>query len=107
VAGQGLNLGIRDAAALAHVLSDAYLKGEDIGDVRVLKRYERWRKTENLVMLGFTDLLDRMFSNSWWPAIALRRFGLWLLRTVPPIKKFALRLMTGFVGRRSFLGQGY
>ena len=106
VAGQGLNLGIRDAAALAQVIQDAYQRGEDIGDLRVLKRYERWRKTENLAILGFTDFLDRMFSNRWWPAVQVRRLGLWLLRHIPPLKVFALKLMTGFVGRRPFLGKG-
>jgi 2-octaprenyl-6-methoxyphenol hydroxylase len=106
VAGQGLNLGIRDAAALAQVLQEAYQRGEDIGDLRVLKRYERWRKNENLAILGFTDFLDRMFSNTWWPLVQVRRFGLWLLRNVPPLKVFALKLMTGFVGRRPSLGKG-
>ncbi|MGD1930268.1 MAG: FAD-dependent hydroxylase [Leptolyngbyaceae cyanobacterium] len=106
VAGQGLNLGIRDAAALAQVLSEAYLRGEDVGDLRVLKRYERWRKKENLAILGFTDFLDRMFSNNWWPIVKLRRLGLWLLRTVPPLKVLALKFMTGFWGRRPALGKG-
>lgn len=106
VAGQGLNLGVRDAAALAQVLTEAYHRGEDVGSLRVLRRYERWRKRENLLMLGFTDFLDRMFSNTWWPVVQLRRLGLWLLRTVPPLKVFALRLMTGFVGRQPFLGKG-
>jgi 2-octaprenyl-6-methoxyphenol hydroxylase len=106
VAGQGLNLGIRDAAALAQVLSEAYLKGEDIGELRVLKRYERWRKKENLAILGFTDFLDRMFSNDWWPVVKIRRFGLWLLRNVPPLKIFSLKFMTGFWGRRPALGKG-
>jgi 2-octaprenyl-6-methoxyphenol hydroxylase len=105
VAGQGLNLGIRDAAALAQVLSEAYQRGEDIGQLTVLKRYERWRKLENLAILGFTDFLDRVFSNDWPPLVLLRRFGLWLLRTVPPLKIFALKLMTGFVGRTPFLGK--
>jgi 2-octaprenyl-6-methoxyphenol hydroxylase len=106
VAGQGLNLGIRDAAALAQVIQEAYAKGEDIGDLRVLKRYERWRKTENLAILGFTDFLDRLFSNHWWPLVQVRRLGLWLLRNVSPLKVFALKLMTGFVGRRPSLGKG-
>lgn len=105
VAGQGLNLGIRDAAALAQVLSEAYLRGEDVGDIRVLERYERWRKKENLAILGFTDFLDRMFSNNWWPIVVARRLGLWLLHTVPPLKVFALKLMTGFVGRRPSLSK--
>lgn len=106
VAGQGLNLGIRDAAALAQVIQEAYQRGEEIGDLRVLKRYERWRKNENLAILGFTDFLDRMFSNNWWPLVQVRRLGLWLLRNVPPLKVFALKLMTGFVGRRPALGKG-
>jgi 2-octaprenyl-6-methoxyphenol hydroxylase len=106
VAGQGLNLGIRDAAALAQVIAEAHLKGEDIGDLRVLKRYERWRKKENLAILGFTDFLDRLFSNDWWPIVKIRRLGLWLLRNVPPLKIFSLRFMTGFWGRRPSLSKG-
>ena len=85
---RGLNLGIRDAAALAQVIQEAYQRGEEIGDLRVLKRYERWRKNENLAILGFTDFLDRMFSNNWWPLVQVRRLGLWLLRNVPPLKVF-------------------
>ncbi|MFE1748168.1 FAD-dependent hydroxylase [Coleofasciculus sp. H7-2] len=99
VAGQGMNLGIRDAAAIAQVLQSAHNLGEDIGDIQVLKRYERWRKQENLTILGFTDFLDRMFSNNWLPVVAIRRFGLWMLRRIPPLKTYALQLMTGLRGR--------
>src|SRR6476646_1132732 len=99
VGGQGLNMGIRDAAALAQVLLQAHQKGEDIGDLRVLRRYERWRKLENLTILGFTDLLDRCFSNNWLPLVMIRRLGLWLMRTLRPFKHLALRLMTGQTGR--------
>lgn len=105
VGGQGMNLGIRDAAALAQVLHDAHQRGEDIGDIRILKRYERWRKTENLVILGFTDVLDRLFSNRWLPVVAVRRLGLWGLRTVQPLKVLALRLMTGLLGRHPQVAQ--
>ncbi|MEB3335858.1 MAG: FAD-dependent hydroxylase [Leptolyngbyaceae bacterium] len=105
VGGQGLNLGIRDAAALAQVLQTAFEQGEDIGDLRVLKRYERWRQRENLTILGFTDFLDRCFSNHWWPLVVIRRLGLWLLSSVPPCKVFALRLMTGLSGRLPQLAQ--
>ena len=104
--GQGLNMGIRDAAALAQVLQDAVKQGEDIGDVKVLKQYERWRRLENWTILGFTDLLDRMFSNSWLPAVAARRLGLWMLRTIQPVKSLVLRLMTGLLGRTPQLAQG-
>ncbi|MFB2920541.1 FAD-dependent hydroxylase [Aerosakkonema funiforme] len=99
VGGQGINMGIRDAGALAEIIQTAHQKGEDIGDIQVLKRYETWRKRENLAILGFTDFLDRIFSNNWLPVVAMRRFGLWILRTVPPIKVYALQLMTGLRGR--------
>lgn len=105
VGGQGLNLGIRDAAALAQVLQDAAQRSEDIGDLRVLRRYERWRRLENWTILGFTDFLDRMFSNHWLPAVVVRRLGLWMLRTVNPLKLLALRLMTGLLGRPPQLAQ--
>jgi 2-octaprenyl-6-methoxyphenol hydroxylase len=105
VGGQGLNMGIRDAAALAQVLQSAYQQGEDIGALQVLKRYERWRKRENLAILGFTDLLDRCFSNNWLPLVAVRRLGLWLLKTVHPAKSYALQLMTGLRGRTPKLAQ--
>ncbi len=99
VGGQGLNMGIRDAAALAQVLQDAAFRGEDIGDVKVLRRYERWRKLENWAILGFTDFLDRMFSNNWLPLVTTRRLGLWMLGKIHPLKSLALRLMTGLLGR--------
>lgn len=99
VGGQGLNLGLRDAAALAQVLREARKQGEDIGSLSVLRRYEKWRKGENLAILGFTDFLDRMFSNQWFPFIVLRRLGLWILRYLHPVKVFALQLMTGLKGR--------
>ncbi len=99
VAGQGMNLGIRDAAALAQILTAAHQQGEDIGDIQILKRYERWRKTENLTILGMTDFLDRMFSNNFLPIVAIRRFGLWMLRYIYPVKIYVLQLMTGLRGR--------
>ncbi|MGC9524114.1 MAG: FAD-dependent hydroxylase [Limnospira sp.] len=99
VGGQGLNMGIRDAGALAEILQAGFRAGEDIGDLRVLKRYERWRQRENLLILGFTDFLDRMFSGSWLPKVALRRWGLWGLRKVRSFRHLALRVMTGLMGR--------
>lgn len=105
VGGQGLNLGIRDAASLAQILQAAQEKGQDIGTIKVLKSYEAWRKLENLTILGFTDLLDRMFSNSWLPVVILRRLGLWLISYLKPLKILALRLMTGLLGRTPKLAQ--
>ncbi len=106
VGGQGLNMGIRDAAALAQVLQSAHNLGEDIGDLPVLKRYEHWRKQENLTILGFTDFLDRIFSNNWLPLVVVRRLGLWMLR-VRPLKIFALKLMTGLRGRPPQMAQRF
>lgn len=105
VGGQGLNLGIRDAACLAEVIQSACKKGQDIGTVKVLKRYEGWRKVENLTILGFTDLLDRMFSNDWLPIVTLRRLGLRLMNYLKPLKILALKLMTGLLGRAPRLTQ--
>jgi len=105
VGGQGLNMGIRDAAALAQVLQEAHLRQEDIGDSGVLKRYESWRKRENLAILGFTDFLDRMFSNNWLPLVATRRLGLLMLGRLRPLKTYALQLMTGLRGRPPRLAQ--
>ena len=99
VGGQGLNLGIRDAASLAQILQTAHSQKQDIGTIKVLKRYEGWRKIENLAILGFTDLLDRVFSNSWLPVVALRRMGLWMMSYLKPLRIFALKLMTGLLGR--------
>jgi len=100
VGGQGLNLGIRDVAALVQVLQQAYTSGEDIGDIQILKRYERWRQLENLTILGFTDLLDRIFSNNFWLAVIIRRLGLSLMQRIPILKVFSLKLMIGLLGRR-------
>lgn len=99
VGGQGMNLGIRDAASLAQVLITAHERGQDIGSLRVLQHYERWRKLENWAILGFTDLLDRCFSNRWWPLVTARRLGLRLMQMLPPVRFLALKLMTGLSGR--------
>jgi 2-octaprenyl-6-methoxyphenol hydroxylase len=99
VAGQGMNLGIRDAAALAEILIAADRAGEDIGSDAVLKRYTRWRKPENWAILAFTDFLDRMFSTRLFPIVIIRRLGLFLLDRIPGCKYLALRLMTGLAGK--------
>lgn len=105
VGGQGLNLGIRDAAALAQIITEAASTGKDIGDIRILKRYQSWRQTENLAILGFTDLLDRMFSNNFLPIVLVRRLGLLTMQKVPLVKIFALKLMIGMKGRTPKLAQ--
>jgi 2-octaprenyl-6-methoxyphenol hydroxylase len=99
VGGQGLNMGIRDAVALAEVLVQAAQAGEDWSSLKVLKRYERWRKRENWFTLSLTDLLNRAFSNRFWPLVIARRWGIWLLDGIGPFKRLILQLMTGFFGK--------
>lgn len=105
VGGQGVNLGIRDAAVLAEVLKTAHQQGLDIGELNVLRRYERWRKLENWKILAFTDFLDRLFSNNLLPIVVLRRFGLWMLQNLHPVKQLALRLMVGLSDRTPSLAK--
>jgi 2-octaprenyl-6-methoxyphenol hydroxylase len=99
VAGQGMNLGIRDAAALAEILVAAHQQGEDLGSAQVLQRYQNWRQPENWAILAFTDFLDRFFSTKLWPVVVARRIGLRLLQNIPGGKYLSLRLMTGLAGR--------
>ncbi len=99
VGGQGLNLGIRDAAVLGEILTQSSDRAEDIGDIKVLNRYEAWRKTENLAILGVTDLLDRSFSNNWLPMVFARRVGMTMMQNIPPLKRLALEIMTGLKGK--------
>lgn len=99
VGGQGLNMGIRDASALAEVLITAHRRREPLGNVSVLNRYGRWRRRENWVVLSMTDLLNRSFSNRWLPLVWLRRLGIVLLEYLPPLKWLALTVMTGRFGR--------
>ncbi len=105
VGGQGVNLGIRDAAALAEVLKIAHQQGHDLGELKTLRQYERWRKLENWKILAFTDFLDRLFSNTILPIVMLRRVGLWMLQNLHPVKQVALRLMVGLSDRPPKLAQ--
>ncbi|MEM9448918.1 MAG: FAD-dependent hydroxylase [Cyanobacteria bacterium P01_E01_bin.6] len=99
VGGQGLNLGVRDAAALAQVLTNAHRQGRDIGNLKVLKPYENWRRLENWIILGFTDVLDRVFSTGNPAIVLFRRFGLRLMARLGVLKYASLQLMTGMGGR--------
>ncbi|BAZ14138.1 2-octaprenyl-6-methoxyphenyl hydroxylase [Calothrix sp. NIES-4071] len=105
VGGQGLNLGIRDVAALAQVIQEAHVAGKDIGNIKVLKKYERWRQIENLTILGFTDILDRVFSNNFLPIVIVRRLGLLAMKYIPLIKVLSLKLMIGLLGRTPKIAQ--
>lgn len=106
LAGQGLNLGIRDVAALAEVLVDARRLGLDIGFGEVLARYESWRRTDNVVLAAVTDGLNRLFSNSFRPLALARDLGLAAVHRVPPLKRFFMRHAMGLVGELPRLVKG-
>jgi 2-octaprenyl-6-methoxyphenol hydroxylase len=98
VAGQGMNMGLRDVAALAELLVEAKRLGLDLGHGSVLDRYVRWRRFDNLLMLGLTDGLVRLFSNDV-PAIqAARDLGLAAVNRMGPMKRFFMRHAMGLVG---------
>ncbi|TXL71417.1 2-octaprenyl-6-methoxyphenyl hydroxylase [Vineibacter terrae] len=98
IAGQGWNLGLRDAAALAEVVADAYRLGLDIGHASVLADYERWRRVDSLSMIGATDTLNRLFSNDLAPLRVVRDVGLAAVNRLPPLRRFFMRHAMGLVG---------
>jgi 2-octaprenyl-6-methoxyphenol hydroxylase len=106
IAGQGLNLGIRDIAALAELIVDARRLGLDIAHPELLERYERWRRLDNLTLATVTDGLNRMFSNSLPPLRAARDFGLAAVNRVPPLKRLLMRHAMGLVGDLPRLARG-
>lgn len=98
IAGQGLNLGLRDVAALAEAIMDARRIGLDIGGADVLGRYERWRRFDTVLLAAVTDALNRLFSNNIPPVRLARDLGLAAVDRLPPLKKFLMRHAMGAVG---------
>jgi 2-octaprenyl-6-methoxyphenol hydroxylase len=106
IAGQGLNLGLKDAAALTEVLLDAARLGQDLGALDVLKRYERWRRFDAVTLAASTDALNRLFSNDSAPLRALRDLGLGLADAIGPARRFFMRHAGGDVGKLPRLMKG-
>jgi len=98
LAGQGVNLGFLDAAALAEVLLDAVAKQKEIGAHAVLRRYERWRKGDNLAMISVTGGFRYLFGNDLPGVRQLRNLGLDLTNTVTPMKNLIMRRASGLEG---------
>jgi 2-octaprenyl-6-methoxyphenol hydroxylase len=98
IAGQGLNLGLRDVAALAETVVDARRLGLDIGDGLVLERYQGWRRFDNMTLLAVTDGLNRLFSNDVVPLRWARDIGLAAVNRLPPLKRLFMRHAMGLVG---------
>jgi len=87
IAGQGLNLGFRDVAALVEVLVEGKRIGLDLGDAQLLKRYERWRGLDTFMVSLATDGLTRLFGIRGQAASRVRRFGLGMVGRIPPLKR--------------------
>lgn len=98
IAGQGLNMGLRDVAALAEVAVDRMRLGLDIGDGAALATFQRWRRFDNALMLAMTDGLNRLFSNSVGPVKLARDLGLAAVDRMGPAKAFFTRHAMGTVG---------
>ena len=98
IAGQGLNMGLRDVAALAEAVADAARLGLDIGGTQVLERYQRWRRFDTMTMGIATDGLNRLFSNSSDVLRLMRDVGLGVVERIPALKRVFIREAAGFTG---------
>jgi len=98
IAGQGLNMGLKDVAALAEVAVDAWRLGEDWGSELVLERYARWRRLDAAGLAAATDLFTRLFSNDH-PVLRLARgAGMALINQIAPAKRLFVREAAGMLG---------
>src|SRR3954470_8127356 len=98
IAGQGLNMGLKDIAALAEVVVDAARLGMDLGQADVLERYQRWRRFDTMAMGLATNSLNLLFSNESKLLRAVRDIGLGLVDRAPPLKNLFIRQAAGLTG---------
>lgn len=106
IAGQGLNLGLKDVAALAETIVDAARLGLDPGSAEVLAGYERARRFDTVAMGVVTDGLNRLFSNDLTPVRLARDLGLGLVDRLPGLKRFFIREASGLAGETPRLLKG-
>ncbi|MDF2604976.1 MAG: ubiquinone biosynthesis protein UbiH [Sphingomonas sp.] len=106
IAGQGLNLGFRDVAALAEVLVEGRRLGLEAGDAQLLDRYRRWRSLDTMMVAGATDVLTRLFGIPGRTASAVRRFGISAVNAIPPLKDRFMAEARGESGALPRLLQG-
>ena len=106
IAGQGLNLGLRDVGALAEVLTDAARRGEDFAAINVLERYQRWRRFDTASLAAATDVFNRLFSNDN-PVLRLGRdLGMGAVNAMPSLRRRFIREAAGLTGDVPRLLQG-
>lgn len=106
IAGQGLNLGFRDVAALTEILVEGARLGLDFGDATSLSRYERWRALDTFMVAASTDGLNRLFGIRGRTATAVRRFGLGAVERIAPLKQRFMAEARGETGKLPRLLQG-
>ena len=98
IAGQGLNLGLRDIAALSEVLSDARLRGEDFSSLAVLLRYQEWRRFDTTALAVATDAVNKLFSNDNSFLRTLRDLGMGAINSLPALRRSFIREAAGLTG---------
>lgn len=98
IAGQGLNMGLKDVAALAEVVVDAARLGMDLGGADVLERYQRWRRFDTMAMGVATNSLNFLFSNQSTLLRTMRDIGLGIVDRTPPLKNLFIRQAAGLTG---------
>lgn len=106
IAGQGLNAGLKDVAALAEVLVDARRRGEDFGRIDVLTRYQQWRRFDTATLALATDTFNRLFSNDNSVLRMVRDLGLGLTNAMPGLRRGFIREAAGLTGDLPRLAQG-
>lgn len=106
IAGQGLNLGVRDAAALAEVLCEAAGRGEDIGGLDVLRRYQNWRRFDSTSFALGMDALNILFSNDSGPIRLIRDLGMAAVNKAPKLKTVFMKMASGVSGETPKLMRG-
>ena len=106
IAGQGLNMGLKDVAALAEVVVDAARMGIDPGQVDVLERYQRWRRFDTMAMGVATNSLNFLFSNKSTLLRTVRDIGLGIVDRTPPLKELFIRQAAGLTGEMPRLLKG-
>ncbi len=107
IAGQGLNLGLRDAIALGGLVRDAVRAGTDPGDRSLLARYQAMRRPDDLAMLAATDLLDRLFSNDIAPLRTARDLGIAAVGRIGPLKRLFMRRAMGLTAGAGVIAGGF
>jgi 2-octaprenyl-6-methoxyphenol hydroxylase len=106
ISGQGLNLGLRDVAHLAELIVDHHRVGLDIGSEQLLSEYAKRRKWDSIALVGLTDGLTKLFTNSYQSLHYLRTVGLGIVNKIPPLKKMFVKRAMGVGGKKPRLIQG-